>query len=91
MTAFNQFDMEANSKINNTIPESIEHEIQSSGNINEEKPLENNSDNEYHPPIRKQKRHQESEPSNAKDDSSVSSRSKRKRTSTALNSIYVYE
>jgi hypothetical protein len=57
MTAFNQFVMEANSKFNNTISESIEHAIQSSGDINGEKSLENNSDDEYHPPIRKQKTH----------------------------------
>lgn len=91
MTAFNQFVMEANSKFNNTLPESIEHAVQSSSDINGEMPLENNSDDEYHPPIRKQKRHQESEPSNAKDDSSVTSRPKGKRTSTALISTYVYE
>jgi hypothetical protein len=91
MTAFNHFVMEANSKFNNTIPKSIEHAIQSSGDINGEKPLENNSDNEYHPPIRKQKRHQESEPSNAKDDSSVTLRPKRKHTSTVLTSTYVYK
>jgi len=90
-TAFNQFVIEANSKFNNTIPESIEHAIQSSGDINGEKTLENNSDDEYHPPITNQKRHQESEPSNAKDDSSVTSRSKRKRTSTVWYSTYVYE
>ncbi len=36
MTAFNQFVMEANSKFNNTISESIEHAIQSSGDINKE-------------------------------------------------------
>jgi hypothetical protein len=36
MTAFNHFVMEANSKFNNTILESIEHAIQSSGDINKE-------------------------------------------------------
>jgi len=56
MTAFNQFVMEANSKFNNTISESIEHAIQSSGDINGGRSLwRNNSDDEYHPPIRKQK------------------------------------
>jgi hypothetical protein len=53
MTVFNQFVMEPNFKFNNTIPESIEHAIQSSGDINGEKSLENNSDDEYNPPIRK--------------------------------------
>jgi hypothetical protein len=54
--AFNQSVMEANSKFNNTILESIEHAIQSSGDTNGEKSLENNSDDEYHLPIRKQKK-----------------------------------
>jgi hypothetical protein len=31
------------------------------GDINGEKSLENNSDDEYHPPIRKQKRHQKNQ------------------------------
>jgi hypothetical protein len=84
--------METNSNFNNTILESIEHTILSSGDINGEKSLENNlDDDEYHPPIRKQKRHQESEASNAKDDSSVTLRPMRKRTNTVLTSTYVYE
>jgi hypothetical protein len=91
MTAFNHFVMEANSKLNNTILESIENAIQSSGDIDGKKPVENNLDDEYHPPIRNQKRHQESELSNAKDDSSAISRSKRKRTSKALTSTYLYK
>jgi hypothetical protein len=91
MTVFNQFVMEPNFKFNNTIPESIEHAIQSSGDINGEKSLENNSDDEYHAPIRKQKRHQKSEPSNANDDSSVTLRPKRKHTSTSLTCTCVYE
>jgi len=36
MATFNEFVMEANSKFNNTILESIEHAIQSSGDINKE-------------------------------------------------------
>jgi hypothetical protein len=39
MTAFNHFVMEANSKFNNTILETIEHAIQSSGDINKERSL----------------------------------------------------